>query len=362
MNNLTLPAARRYNPAKEFTHAMTSRRLPAEWEEQDGVLLAWPHEKSDWQPVLDLVEPVFAEIITTISRYERVVVTVPETGPVAAKLHRAGAVMERVTLVEIPTNDTWSRDFGPITVLADGAPLLLDFGFNGWGLKFAANHDNRVTGLLWSTGLFTAGRKTIGLVLEGGSIESDGRGTVLTTSECLLDLNRNPHLDRKDLERMLAEQFGADRVLWLDNGYLAGDDTDSHIDTLARLCPNDTIAHVACDDPADEHYAALSAMKRELENFRTASGAPYRLIPLPWPAPCFDADGDRLPATYANYLVINGAVLVPTYNDGNDAAALAALQLAFPDRRIIGIDCRPLILQHGSLHCITMQLPKGTLS
>lgn len=341
---------------------MTARRLPAEWEEQDGILLSWPHEQSDWQPVLQLVEPVFTEIITAISRYERVVVTVPETDTVAARLRQAGAVMEQVTLVEIPTNDTWARDFGPITVVSDGAPLLLDFGFNGWGLKFAANHDNRVTGRLYDAGLFTARRRTVGLILEGGSIESDGRGTILTTSECLLDQNRNPHLDKEGLERMLGEQFGAQRVLWLDNGYLAGDDTDSHIDTLARLCPGDTITHVACDDPADEHYAALDAMRRELENFRTADGFPYRLIPLPWPAPCFDDNGERLPATYANFLVINGAVLVPTYNDGNDDVALAALQQAFPDHRIIGIDCRPLILQHGSLHCITMQLPKGTLS
>ncbi|HZV80732.1 MAG TPA: agmatine deiminase family protein [Geobacteraceae bacterium] len=341
---------------------MTTRRLPAEWEEQDGVLLSWPHDRSDWEPVLDLVEPVFAEIIATISNYERVIVTVPTKGAAEEKLRRAGAAMERVTFFEIPTNDTWARDFGPITVMENGSPLLLDFGFNGWGLKFAANHDNRITSCLCAAGLFSVQRKVVGLVFEGGSIESDGNGTILTTSECLLEPNRNPHLDRKQVEQVLSEQFGASRILWLDSGYLAGDDTDSHIDTLARICPHDTILYVACDDPQDEHYSALSKMKAALENFRTGSGAPFRLIPLPWPAPCSGPEGERLPATYANFLVINGAVLVPTYADRNDAAALAAVQEAFPERKIIGIDCRPLILQHGSLHCITMQLPKGTLS
>jgi len=340
---------------------MTSRRLPAEWEEQDGVLLAWPHTDSDWKPVLDLVEPVFAEIIAAISRHERVLVTVAEIDGVAAMLRRAGAVMEQITFATLPTNDTWARDFGPISVLENGSPLLLDFGFNGWGLKFAANHDNLVTPRLHAAGYFAANRQTVGLILEGGSIESDGRGTILTTSECLLNPNRNPHLDRGEIERLLTEEFGAGTILWLENGYLAGDDTDSHIDTLARLCPDDTILYVACDDPDDEHYATLAAMRRELESFRTGGGKPFRLIPLPWPEPSFDGDGERLPATYANFLVINGAVLVPTYNDRNDATALSAVQAAFPNHSIIGIDCRPLVLQHGSLHCVTMQLPKGTL-
>ncbi len=341
---------------------MTTRRLPAEWEEQDGVLLSWPHDRSDWEPVLHLVEPVFAEIIATISTHERVIVTVPEEGAVEEKLRRAGAVMDRVTCVRIPSNDTWARDFGPITVRENGTPLLLDFGFNGWGLKFAANHDNRITGRLWEAGLFRAQRKVAGLVLEGGSIESDGRGTILTTSECLLEPNRNPHLDKERIGQALTDEFGASRILWLDSGYLAGDDTDSHIDTLARLCPDDTILYVACDDPQDEHYQALAAMKGHLEGFRTTRNTPFNLIPLPWPAPCFDTEGNRLPATYANFLVINGAVLVPTYADKSDAAALTAVRQAFPGRDIIAIDCRPLILQHGSLHCITMQLPKGTLS
>ncbi len=341
---------------------MKTRRLPAEWEEQDGVLLSWPQPDSDWREVLHLVEPLFARIIAAISRYERVILTIPTAGVADAMLKEAGAVMERVTRIEIPGNDTWARDFGPITVTEEGEPLLLDFGFNGWGLKFAADRDNLVNGRLHAAGVFRARRRIAGMVLEGGSIESDGRGTILTTSECLLSPNRNPHLGRREIEQILCQELGGERVLWLENGYLAGDDTDSHIDTLARLCPDDTILHVSCDDPTDEHYPALDAMRSELEQLRTASGAPYRLIPLPWPSPCHDGDGERLPATYANFLVINGAVLVPTYNDRNDEAALEAVASAFPGREIIGIDCRPLILQHGSLHCITMQLPKGTLS
>ena len=338
------------------------RRLPAEWEEQDCVLLAWPHEGSDWLPWLDAVEPVFVEIARQISLIEQVVIAAPDTVPVRKKLQESGAALERIRLFEMETNDTWSRDFGPITVFEEGRPLILDFGFNGWGLKFAADQDNQITRRLHKLGAFGATPlKTVGLIMEGGSIESDGRGTILTTAECLLNGNRNPHLGKADLEDALKELCGAGHFLWLENGYLAGDDTDSHVDTLARLCPNDAIVYVTCDDPNDEHYQSLQAMERELKAFRTADGRPYRLIPFPWPEARFDEDGDRLPATYANFLIVNGAVLVPTYRDKNDATALAAIAEAFPEREIIGIDCLPLILQHGSLHCVTMQLPKGIL-
>jgi len=337
--------------------------LPAEWEAQDGVLLAWPHETSDWHPVLDVVEPVFIEIIKQISRFERVLVVAPEAEAIRRKLAAAGVVLERVAIFAIPSNDTWSRDFGPLTVYKNGVPVLLDFGFNGWGLKFAADQDNQITGRLQAAGAFgRLERRVPGLILEGGSIESDGAGTLLTTAECLLGPNRNPHLNRQGVETELRRWLGVERILWLENGYLAGDDTDSHVDTLARLCPNDTIAYVRCSDEEDEHYVALNRMEKELRAFRTRDGRPYRLIPLPWPAARFDEEGTRLPATYANFLVINGAVLVPTYQDASDAAALAAVGQAFPDRAIIGIDCLPLILQHGSLHCVTMQLPRGVLA
>jgi agmatine deiminase len=338
-------------------------RLPAEWEEQDGVLMAWPHADSDWRDDLTAVEPVFIHIAREITRFERLLVVAPEISPVRQKLENGGVDLHRVNLRQMPTNDTWARDFGPITVIEDGHPVLLDFGFNGWGLKFAANLDNRITGNLARSGVF--GRHEVlipGLILEGGSIESDGAGTLLTTRQCLLEANRNPHLRRPEIEATLNHLFGSTHFLWLENGYLAGDDTDSHIDTLARLCPDDTIAYVKCDDPKDEHFSVLAAMEAELRAFRTVDGRPYRLLPLPWPKACFDQSGQRLPATYANFLVINGAVLVPTYGAEQDGAALAAVAQAFPRRQVVAIDCLPLIHQHGSLHCVTMQIPKGVLA
>ncbi len=341
---------------------MTKRRLPAEWEPQDGVLLAWPHEGSDWRPYLDAVLPVFVEIVRHVSRFELAVIAAPEPESVLEKLAGSGADLERVRVCQVETNDTWARDFGPITVQEQGAARLLNFGFNGWGLKFASDLDNRINRRLEALGVWRAPLETVGLILEGGSIESDGCGTILSTEECLLNDNRNPHLSREELEEQLHGLLGSDRFLWLANGFLAGDDTDSHVDTLARLCPDDTIAYQRCDDPDDEHYAELQAMEGELRAFRTREGRPYRLIPLPWPGARVDEDGSRLPATYANFLVINGAVLVPTYDDKNDRAALEAIGQAFPGREIVGIDCLPLILQHGSLHCVTMQLPEGTIA
>jgi len=339
------------------------RRLPAEWEEQDGVLMAWPHDKTEWLPHLESVERVYIDIAREISRFERLVVAAPDTEGVRAKMREAGVAMEQVGIYEIETNDTWARDFGPIVVLEDGKPVLLDFVFNGWGLKFPANLDNQITCRLAALGAFgSAPIKTTGFILEGGSIESDGQGTLLTTAECLLSPNRNPHFSRAEIEEFMGGVLGADLFLWLESGYLVGDDTDSHVDTLARLCPNGTILHTACDDPDDEHYEALKAMAEELEAFRARDGRPYRLIPLPWPAACFDDDGQRIPATYANFLVINQAVLVPTYGSEKDAVAIEVIGQVFPGREVIGIDCLPLLLGHGSLHCVTMQIPKGALA
>ncbi|NIQ94943.1 MAG: agmatine deiminase family protein [Desulfuromonadales bacterium] len=339
------------------------RRLPAEWEPQDAVLIAWPHPESDWAPTLEEVEPVFLELAKAITHYEDLIVVAPEAERLRRLFRGAGIDLERIRIHTVPTNDTWCRDFGPITVFDSDGPHLLDFGFNGWGLKFAADHDNRVNRRLHAGGVFGATPLEIeDLILEGGSIESDGRGTLLTTSRCLLEANRNPALDARDIERTLRQKLGADRVLWLENGALQGDDTDSHVDTLARFCPDDTIAYVRCDTPDDPHYAELKAMENELRAFRDASGAPYRLLPLPWPPPCFDDEGHRLPATYANFLVINKAVLVPTYGSRQDDHALQAIEQAFPDRDIIGIDCLPLIRQHGSLHCVTMQIPRGVVT
>lgn len=334
-------------------------RLPAEWEPQAGILLAWPHPATDWADQLDAAEAVYCKIIAAICRFQPCMIVVPEPDNIRDKLFAYGIPAERIRLYAIPTNDTWARDFGPLTVFTDQDPILLDFGFNGWGGKFVSDNDNQVTARLHADGAFgEIRRRPIDLILEGGSIESDGNGTLLTTAKCLLNDNRNPELDRPALEQRLRDLLGVNQILWLEHGHLAGDDTDSHIDTLARLCPDDTILYQACDSKDDEHYSDLCAMESELKAFRTPAGAPYRLIPLPWPSACYE-DDQRLPATYANFLVINGAVLVPTYNDPADRDALDAIALAFPEREIIGIDCSTLIRQHGSLHCITMQLPEG---
>ncbi|MFA6174514.1 MAG: agmatine deiminase family protein [Kiritimatiellales bacterium] len=334
------------------------RRLPAEWEPQDAVLICWPHEKTDWAPYLNEAEAVFMDIAEAVARFEKLIVVVPDEVSVRTKLTARGVNMKNAVLYEIESNDIWARDFGPITIYEDGRPVLLDFTFTGWGGKFEAGLDNLITSKLHAAGAFgKTPLRSIDLILEGGSIESDGAGTLLTTAECLLNPNRNAQLNKQQVEKLLAEEFAVKNFQWLENGWLAGDDTDAHIDTLARLCPDNTILYVKCDDPADEHFPALGAMEAELKRIK-----PYRLLPLPWPKAKFDDEGGRLPATYANFLIINGAVLVPVYNDPvNDAAALTVVKKAFPDREIIGIDCSALILQHGSLHCVTMQIPKGVL-
>ena len=337
------------------------RRWPAEWEAQAGVLLAWPHGGTDWAPYLDETLALYRELALAIARFETVVVAAQEPDSVRAALGTA-ATDGRVRVFEAPINDTWSRDFGPITVFDGTTPRLLDFRFSGWGGKFEAGLDNGITACLHGRGAFgQTVLEAVDLVLEGGSIESDGRGGLLTTSRCLLNPNRNPNLDRAGIEAILSRSLGAKRVLWLENGHLAGDDTDAHIDTLARFAPDDTIVYVRCPDRSDEHYEPLRAMEAELRALRTREGRPYRLVPLPWPAPRFEADGHRLPATYANFLVANHAVLAPVYGDPCDAAALETLGLAFPGREVVGIDCSVLIRQHGSLHCVTMQLPEGVL-
>jgi agmatine/peptidylarginine deiminase len=269
--------------------------------------------------------------------------------------------VSRIIFREIPTNDTWARDHGPIALFVNDKPYILDFTFNGWGLKFPADKDNQITRRLYESQAFaleTAYQSMLHVVLEGGSIENDGAGTILTTSRCLLSVNRNEYKSKDEISDYFCMLFGLKRVLWLSHGYLAGDDTDGHIDTLARFCDTSTIAYVQCTDPEDEHYRELSLMEEELKQFKTLDGKPYRLIPLPM-AEAVYFDGERFPATYANFLIINEAVLVPFYGSSRDEAAQQQLQPVFPDRKVVGLNCLPLIKQHGSLHCVTMQLPQG---
>lgn len=339
--------------------------LPPEWAPQSGVMLTWPHAHGDWAARLHEVEPVFVAIAREVARREKVLITCYDERHrqhVSQRLDAGGVDRRRVVLRTAPSNDTWARDHGPITVACGDELLLLDFLFNGWGGKYGYALDNALTRRLYDQGTFGATPlQSVDLVLEGGSIEVDGSGSLLTTERCLLAPTRNPGLARAALEARLAELLGVTRVLWLKHGALAGDDTDSHIDTLARFCDAGTIAYVACDDARDEHYAELRAMEEELRQLRAADGAPYRLVALPLPRAVLDEHGRRLPATYANFLIINGAVLVPTYRDPADALALERLRSCFADREIVAIDCLPLVFQYGSLHCVTMQLPAGVL-
>ena len=323
-------------------------RLPAEWEPQEGVQLTWPHARTDWAPILNEITAVYHQVAREIAERERLMVVAPED-----------AAYDMLRIV-CDTNDTWARDHGFISLVDDqGHRRLLDYCFNGWGEKFEATLDNAINRRLYDLGEI-AGEYVdcLDFVLEGGSIESDGKGTLFTTSQCLLAPHRNQPMTKEQIEERLKHDLCAERILWIDYGHLTGDDTDGHIDTLVRICPDDTLLYVGCDNPQDEQYADLKRMEEQLQTFRTLDGKPYTLKKLPMPHPIYDGE-DRLPATYANFLVINGAVLCPTYGQPDlDNEALSIIGEAFPKREIIGIDCSPVIWQHGSLHCCTMQFPR----
>jgi agmatine/peptidylarginine deiminase len=344
-------------------------RFPAEWEFQSAVLIAWPHAETDWAERLGEVEDTYVALVAAITRFEPVVICVADDDieTYAEMRLRSNRVdMERVRFVTVEYDDTWLRDSGPITLKrADGGFRLLDFRFTGWGGKFEASRDDRLVGTLAGNGLFArADVQSIDFALEGGAIDTDGAGTLLTTWKCLHE--RHPQLTREELSARLAGWLAQQRVLWLDHGYLEGDDTDAHVDTLARFASPDSIVFQACDDAGDSHHAELTAMGEELAALRTADDRPYRLFPLPWAQPIID-EGRRLAASYANFLIVDGAVLMPAYGitpdeRATDDAARDVLAAAFPGREIVQVPCRPLIWQNGSLHCITMQLPAGLLA
>ncbi|WP_460761625.1 agmatine deiminase family protein [Lysobacter fragariae] len=343
-------------------------RFPAEWEPQSAVLIAWPHADTDWAQRLGEVEETYIALVAAITRYQPVLICVADDDLqtyAEARLRSNRIDLSRVRFLPVAYDDTWLRDSGPITLIE--SPLrspeafrLLDFRFTGWGGKFEASRDDQLVENLDNAGTFHASsRQPINFALEGGAIETDGAGTLLSTWQCLHE--RHPDASREDITAKLAGWLHQDRVLWLDHGYLEGDDTDAHIDTLARFAGPDAIVFQACDDTSDSHYAELKAMADEIAALRTRDGQPYRLFPLPWAKPVID-EGRRLAASYANFLIINGAVLMPAYGDEADAAAQAVLAQAFPDRDIIAVPCRSLIWQNGSLHCITMQLPAGVVA
>ena len=345
--------------------------LPAEWEPQSAIMLTWPHADTDWKQYLRQITNTYLELSEIITRFEHLLVVTPIVESTHKMLSErlSPEQMKRVLLVEIDSNDTWARDHGPITLISRNkqnsfiVPIhLLDFKFNGWGEKFAWQKDNAINLQLYYQGAFDVALENhTGFVLEGGSIESDGKGTIFTTSQCLLAPHRNQPFTKDDIERQLKNFFHARQVEWLDHGNLIGDDTDGHIDTIVRVAPHDTLLYVGCDNPEDEQYEDFQALEAQLKKLFTFEGYPYRLLKLPMPDAIYD-DGDRMPATYANFLILNVAVIYPTYNQPEkDEEAKKQIQLAFPDREIIGVDSLTIVRQHGSIHCLTMQLPEGVI-
>ena len=341
-------------------------RLPAEWETQKAVQLTWPHADTDWASTLEDITQTYIDMAAEIAKRERLIVVTPHPLDTRRTIEEGfrqrnigEKAMENVRIVDIDTNDTWARDHGFITLVGDGQTALLDFRFNGWGGKFEAEKDNAINRQLHSKGVIRGTYVDYNdFVLEGGSIESDGEGTVFTTSGCLLAPGRNQPLTQDEIEETLKQRLNARRIVWIDYGNLIGDDTDGHIDTLVRVAPADTLLYVGCDDEQDPQYHDLHKMEEQLRTLKTKTGRGYRLLRLPMPRPIYH-EGERLPATYANFLVVNGAVLYPTYGQPDlDDEAAQTIADAFPDHEIVGIDCRSIIVQHGSLHCCTMQFPK----
>lgn len=337
-------------------------RFPAEWEPQDGVLIAWPHGETDWAPWLDAVEQSYVALARAVLRFEPLLIVVRDAQlreRVVDLLGDTGARQAQFILYAY--NDTWLRDSGPVTLYVNGQPRWLDFAFTGWGGKYAADADDLLVAALLADPRFAhIQRQREEFALEGGAIETDGAGTLLSTWNCLE--HRHPDRDRAAISAALASMLACPRVLMLEHGELDGDDTDAHIDTLARFADVDAIVYQACTDSSDPHHESLARMARELADLRMSDGRSYRLFALPWAGDLRAADGRRLAASYANFLIVNGAVLLPGYGVDTDQQAAQVLAQVFAGREIVIVPCRPLIEQNGSLHCVTMQLPRGVLA
>jgi len=337
-------------------------RFPAEWEKQSAVLIAWPHKTGDFSNRLESVEQSYSVIADTITQYQKLIIVCRDDSH-QQHIQTLISNHDHIDFIHATVNDIWVRDTVFLSVEQDGVISHLNFLFNGWGEKYQHQNDNALNHKLLNAKPFKGkAYKDIDFILEGGSVESDGIDTILTTKQCLLNPNRNKGLTQQEIEQQLLQHLGAKRVFWLDQENLSGDDTDAHIDTLARFCSANTIAYTSCDDVDDLHYTSLKYMERQLQDLRTQAGDPYHLVPLPLPKPIYDEEGQQLPANYANFLIINHAVMVPNYGDPMDEVALKRLVDCFPQHEIIAIPCRPLVHQYGSLHCMTMQFPEGVLS
>lgn len=337
-------------------------RLPAEWEHQRAIMLTWPDIETDWKPYLSSVETTYTQLVGAIARHEEVIIAARKPREVSDKLSASisdDLLRHRISIYQADINDTWARDHGPISLLSDdGTVVMKDFRFNGWGEKFASSLDNAITRRLFSQGAFADSRleSEDSFVLEGGSIESDGQGTLFTTRQCLMAPHRNQPLSEAEIDAELRRRLAVERVVWIDGLQLAGDDTDGHIDTIVRLAPHHTILYVD-----DRQIAQLPTAHKPLKEQIAEAVAPlwpdYKLVALPMPKPISDSEGLPLPATYANFVVVDGAVIVPSYGQaGADKLAAELIEQAFPGREVISIDATSIIQQHGSLHCITMQI------
>lgn len=327
-----------------------SKRFIAEFKEQSFTQIIFPHAKSDWADYLEEAEDTFIDIINAITEFQKCLVVCDDVARVSALF----APHKNLNFVEYQTNDTWARDCSVLCVEEDGKIHLADYIFTGWGGKFDAALDNGMSKAI--SAHYSAQMKSYDFILEGGGVESNDKGVILTTSECLLNPNRNKHMNKDQITEFLKTTLGATEVIYLNNGYLAGDDTDSHIDTLARFIDEKRIMYVQCNNKNDEHYEALKKMEDELKALEKSHG--FELIELPMTSELW-YDDERLPATYANFLFVNGGVIVPTYGVDEDAKALEIFAKAMPDREVIGVDCSVLVRQHGSLHCVTMNFAKG---
>ncbi|MDX2031874.1 MAG: agmatine deiminase family protein [Blastocatellia bacterium] len=336
-------------------------RMPAEWEPHEATWLSWPHKEASWPGAFEPVPGVFVEMTRHLTDSELVRINVADEAFAArvGELLRAGGVDPAPVRFHLhPTNDAWCRDHGPIYVVRERAGrrerAINDWGYNAWGDKYPPYDLDDVvpTRIAAEMGelLFTPG-----IVMEGGSLDVNGRGALLTTEACLLNPNRNPHLDRSQIEQYLRDYLGVTHLLWLGDG-IVGDDTDGHVDDLTRFVSPDTVVTVLEDDPADENYRPLMENYERLQRMTDQDGHPLRVLTLPMPGPLWFEE-QRLPASYANFYIANRVVLVPTYRHANDAVAIDVLQQCFPDRRVIGIDCTALIWGLGSIHCVTQQQP-----
>ena len=325
--------------------------LLPEWEEQGAILIAWPNQHTDWKENLEKVEKTYIEIVKQIADHELVIILSRYNN---LKKNFSKEILKNIKIIIADYDDTWTRDYIGLSVETKEGSFLVDFKFNGWGEKYNHTKDNSINLQLQEQNIISKIEYEYNhFILEGGSIDSNGKGTILTTSKCLLNKNRNPNLSKKEIENMLLESLGIKKTLWLNNGLIPGDDTNSHIDILARYCDEKTIVYSINDSEE------LKSMEKELKVIALENQ--YELFPIDLPEPIFYNERE-LPASYVNFLITNKKILAPIYGDKNDSSAISSLQKLFPTREIVGIDCTQIIKQNGSLHCITMQVPKNVLN